>query len=205
MKYEEFPFFTSDNVILLHVQYLSLILSVFNLQSYIWYLSRLSNIIALNWDSFVLLLRHVDLLWWFLTALIFAEINMSFSSISKQHWFASRFLCIISKESWRATLRCREPPNANTKLEETQRWRRNWPTRRFITSRCDWWHGGPSGKTKLYLPLLSITGPCSDNSVGHLGNLHTCGGCKLGLNTWVSAALMAAYFRPLLDGGPGTL
>lgn len=36
---------------------------------------------------------------------------------------------------------------------------------------------------------------------GHLGNLHTCGGCKLGLNTWVSAALMAAGFGPVFGGG----
>lgn len=37
---------------------------------------------------------------------------------------------------------------------------------------------------------------------GHLGNLHTCGRCKLGLNTWVSAALMAMCFRPVLGRGP---
>lgn len=33
----------------------------------------------MNWDSFDLLLRHLDLLWWFLTALIFAEINICLS------------------------------------------------------------------------------------------------------------------------------
>lgn len=36
---------------------------------------------------------------------------------------------------------------------------------------------------------------------GHLGNLHTCGGRKLGLNTWVSAALMAVCFRPVPGRG----